>query len=175
MMHLLVVLALAGCIRAPEIVMVDRATALEQQAAGSFDDIERKLGRAALEPRPAALTPVQLEALGIQPMALTDEASETDADRVDRLLVQHCVGEGRDGLLADTHDACRGAEDRVEAKALIVRVNHARMQLWQWMHEQRSSTSVDELARAWQKSHAGGVACGAWIQGDDGQWHDKAC
>ena len=30
----------AGCFKPPEIVMVDRATALEQQASGSFDDLE---------------------------------------------------------------------------------------------------------------------------------------
>ena len=32
-------LGAVGCLKAPEIVMVDRATALEQQAAGSFDDL----------------------------------------------------------------------------------------------------------------------------------------
>ena len=37
--------ALAGCFKPPEIVMVARATALEQQASGSFDDLERKLDR----------------------------------------------------------------------------------------------------------------------------------
>ena len=36
-------LALSACFKPPEIVMVDRATALEQQASGSFDDLERKL------------------------------------------------------------------------------------------------------------------------------------
>jgi uncharacterized protein YdbL (DUF1318 family) len=155
--------------------MVDRATALEQQAAGSFDDVERNLGRAAVEPRPSALTPAQLEALGIQPMPLTDEAAQTDADRVDRLLVQHCIGEGRDGLLADTHESCRGADDRAEVKALVDRVNRARKQLWQWMREQRANASVDDLSRAWRKAHVDGVVCGGWIQGDDGEWHEKPC
>ena len=41
-----VALAPLGCIRAPEIVLVDRATALEEQAAGSYSELERKLARA---------------------------------------------------------------------------------------------------------------------------------
>jgi hypothetical protein len=89
---------LAGCFTPPEIVMVDRATALEQQAAGSFDDLEQRLDRAGIEPRPVPLTPGQLEALGIRPAPLVDESDLTDADRLDGLLAQHCIGEGRDGL-----------------------------------------------------------------------------
>jgi hypothetical protein len=99
---------LAGCFKPPEIVMVDRATALEQQAAGSFDDIELKLDRAAAEPRPVPLTPEQLGALGIRPASLVDESELTDADRLDGLLTQHCVGEGKDGLVVETRDACKG-------------------------------------------------------------------
>ncbi len=53
--------------------MVDRATALEQQAAGSFDELEQQLARAAIAPRPVPLTPEQLEALGIAPPPLVDE------------------------------------------------------------------------------------------------------
>ena len=93
--------ALSACFKPPEIVMVDRATALEQQAAGSFDDIELKLDRAAAEPRPVPLTPEQLEALGIHPASLVDESELTDADRLDGLLTQHCVGEGKDGLIVE--------------------------------------------------------------------------
>jgi hypothetical protein len=98
---------LAGCFKPPEIVMVDRATALEQQAAGSFDDIELKLDRAAAVPRPVPLTPEQLEALGIRPASLVDESELTDADRLDGLLTQHCVGEGKGGLVVETRDACK--------------------------------------------------------------------
>jgi hypothetical protein len=165
----------AGCIKAPDIVMVDRATALEQQASGSYDEVELKLDRAAIEPRPVALTPAQLEALGIRPMPMTEETALTDADRVDHLLVQHCVGEGKDGLLVETHEACRGAADRVEATTLIERVNRARMDLWRWMHERRKEASVEDMSRAWRQAHAGGIVCAGWVQGEDGQWHDKAC
>src|ERR1700712_4383771 len=101
-------LALAGCIKAPEIVMVDRATALEQQAGGSFEDVERDLALRAVSPRPVPLTPGQLEALGILPAPLVDHTDETEADRVDALLRQRCIGEGNDGLLVDTYDDCIG-------------------------------------------------------------------
>jgi hypothetical protein len=169
------VLELAGCFKAPEIVMVDRATALEQQAAGSFDDLERKLDRAGIEPRPVPLTPEQLAALGIRPAPLIDESELTDADRLDGLLVQHCVGEGSDGLVVDTHDACQGAADLEEAALLIERVNRARQQLWHWMHEQRGDVSESELRRAWRENHGLNVVCGGWLQGADGHWQAKSC
>ena len=130
-----------ACFKPPEIVMVDRATALEQQASGSFDDLERKLDRAGIEPRPVPLTPEQLEALGIRPAPLVDESDLTDADRLDGLLAQHCVGEGKDGLIVDTRDACKGAADAEEVQTLLERVNRARRQLWRWMHEQRTDVS----------------------------------
>jgi hypothetical protein len=168
-------LASVGCIRAPEIVMVDRATALEQQAGGSFGDLERKLSRTSIEARPVPLTPKQFEALGIQPMPLANTSELTDADVVDGLLIQHCIGEGHDGLLVDTHAACVGAADRTEALALIERVNQARLQLWQWMHEQRADTSVDELRKSWRAVHARGVVCGGWIEGEPGKWDAKQC
>jgi uncharacterized protein YdbL (DUF1318 family) len=180
-MNLVVALAIvalpgfAGCFKPPEIVMVDRATALEQQAAGSFDDIELKLDRAAIEPRPVPLTPEQLEALGIRPAPLVDESELTDADRLDGLLVQHCVGESKDGLIADTRDACKGAADAEEIQTLLERVNRARRQLWRWMHEQRTDVSEGELQRAWRDKHIRNVVCGGWIEGSDGKWQGKPC
>src|SRR5579884_3865016 len=119
------VFAHAACFKAPEIVMVDRATALEQQASGSFDGLEQQLDRAAIEPRPVPLTPDQLEALGIRPTPLVDESELTDADRVDGLLAQHCIGEGHEGLIVDTRDACKGAADVNETQTLLERVNRA--------------------------------------------------
>jgi hypothetical protein len=166
---------LAACVKPPEIVMVDRATALEQQASGSFDDLERRLDRSAIEPRPVPLTPDQLEALGVRPTPLVDESDLTDADRLDGLLAQHCVGEGKDGLIADTRDACKGAADVQEVQTLLERVNRARRQLWRWMHEQRTDVSEGELQRAWRENHLRNVVCGAWIEGSDGKWQGKSC
>jgi hypothetical protein len=173
----LLVLAFAplGCIRAPEIVLVDRATALEQQAGGSFGDLEKKLARSAIAPRPVPLTPEQLEALGIPPPTMVDETDRTDADRVDGLLVQHCVGESKDGTLVETNDACKGATDRAQAMALLERANAARQQLWRWMRERKPEVKLDDVRRAWQKSHAKGVVCGGWLQKDDGGWEEKKC
>jgi hypothetical protein len=175
MLLLAVAGSVGGCIRAPEIVLVDRATALEQQAAGSYPDLERKLERAALTPRPVPLTPEQLESLGIGPPAIQDTSEVSDPDRVDALLQQRCIGEGKDGLLADTHDACRGAADRAQANRLVERVNSARLQLWRWMHGRRPDLPKDEVKRTWQKAHARGVPCGGWMQRDDGGWEAKKC
>ena len=171
----LILVAPLGCIRAPEIVLVDRATALEQQAAGSFAELEKKLARATLAPRPVPLTPEQLEALGIPTPTLVDATEHTDAVRVDDLLKQHCVGEAKDGTLVDTHDSCRGAADRGQAIALVERTNSARQQLWRWMKDRRPEVAGDELRLAWHKSHARGVVCGGWLQKDDGGWEAKKC
>jgi hypothetical protein len=166
---------LAGCFKPPEIVMVDRATALEQQASGSFDDIELELDRAAIEPRPVPLTPEQLQALGIRPAPLVDESELTDADRLDGLLALHCVGEGRDGLVVDTRDACKGAADADEIQTLLERVNRARRQLWRWMHVQRADVLEEQLKRAWREKHVQNVVCGGWIEASDGKWQGKSC
>ncbi len=166
--------ACAGCFT-PQITMSDRATALEQQAGGSFDDLEKRLDRAAIEPRPVPLTPEQIATLGATASPRADTTGLTDADRVDGLLVQHCVGEGSDALLADTHDECQGAADADEIAELVDRVNRSRRQLWRWMHERRADASIDDLRRGWRDAHLRGVVCGGWIEGDDGKWQSKAC
>jgi uncharacterized protein YdbL (DUF1318 family) len=156
-------------------VVVDRATALEQQASGSFDDLERKLATASITPQAVPFTPAQLETLGIRAVAIVDQTELTDADRVDALLVQHCVGEGHDGLLVDTKDACQGAADHTETMLLVDRTNTARLQLWRWMHTQKPDVTVEDLRRAWHVSHARGTVCGAWVESDDGKWAEKSC
>ena len=168
-------LAPLGCVSAPRIVMSDRATALEQQAAGSFDDLERKLDHAGAAPRPVPLTPDELEALGIKPIPLVDDTELTDADRLDALLRQHCIGEGREGLLVDTREACRSRGDLGAAMELVDRVNRARAHLWRWMQQERGDASPDALRRTWRRAHARGVVCGGWIQRDDGGWEEKGC
>jgi hypothetical protein len=166
---------LVGCVRAPDVVVVDRGSALEQQAGGSFADVERKLNRQSVEARPLPLTPKQFEALGIKPLPLSDATELTDADVVDNLVVQHCIGEGRDGLLVDTHAACVGAADRSEALELIARVNQARVQLWRWMQTERKDASIDDLRRTWRAVHVRGVPCDGWIQNEHGEWEAKRC
>jgi hypothetical protein len=169
------VVASTACIKPPDIVMVDRGTALERQAAGSYEELEQRLDRAAIEPKPESLTPQQLETLGLRPAPAADGAGVTEADRVDALLVQRCVGEGADGLLAVTPDACRGAPDADEAARAVERVNLARRQLWRWMQAQRADLEPYALRHAWRTLHVTGIVCGAWIQGDDGRWRAKEC
>ncbi len=164
-----------ACLSAPPIVVVDRATVLEEEASGSFDDIERQLLRAGLAARPVPLTPAQLEALGLLPPPLVDHTGRTAADQVDSLLVAHCIGEGSDGLLADTRSSCHGLAWSEETERLVDQVNQARALLWRWMQSQRPGISVDELRRAWQRVHARGVVCGGWRQREDGSWEAKQC
>jgi hypothetical protein len=166
---------LAACVKPPEIVMVDRATALEQQAAGSFEAIERRLDRAAIEPRPVPFTPEQLASLGMRPASFEDAVGLTDADRVDALLVRRCVGETKDGELAETHDACRGAIDSEEVRATLDGVNRARRQLWRWMHEQHPASAEADLRRGWRAAHVKNLVCGGWLEGEDGVWRAKPC
>jgi len=168
-------LGLGACINAPEIVMVDRATALEQQASGSFDGVQKELDLGAVQPRPLPLTPNQLEALGMMPAAIVDQTEQTEADRIDALLRQHCLGEGKEGLLVDTHDDCIGATDREAALVLIDRTNRARVQLWHWMHEVRPAQPLEALRRAWHEAHVRGVVCGGFLQDSDGRWGPKKC
>jgi hypothetical protein len=172
---LLAALALPGCIRAPEIVMVDRATALEEQASGSFKDVEQRLARAGMSPTPVPLTPNQLEELGIQPPPLVENIGKTQADRVDELLRRHCVGEGRDGLLVDTRSRCQSGRMSSDDVALVERVNRARQHLWQWMRTVRPSLPEESVRRSWQQVHAKGVICGGWVESDDGTWGEKKC
>ncbi|MFL5346532.1 MAG: DUF1318 domain-containing protein [Hyalangium sp.] len=172
---LLAALISAGCIRAPEIVMVDRATALEEQASGSFKDVEQRLARAGMSPTPVPLTPNQLEELGMQPTPLVENMGKTQADRVDELLRHHCVGEGRDGLLVDTRRSCQAGRLSANDVALVERVNRARVLLWQWMRTVRPTVPEESLRRSWQQLHAEGVVCGGWVESNDGTWGEKKC
>ncbi|QSQ19067.1 DUF1318 domain-containing protein [Pyxidicoccus parkwayensis] len=172
---LLAALAAPGCIRAPEIVMVDRATALEEQASGSFKDVELRLARAAMSPTPVPLTPNQLEDLGLQPAPLVENLGRTQADRVDELLRRHCVGEGKDGLLVDTRRQCLAGRLSADDVALMERVNQARHHLWQWMRTVRPGVPEESLRQSWHRVHAEGVVCGGWVESANGAWGEKKC
>jgi hypothetical protein len=169
------VLTPLACVKTPDIVVVDRATALEQQAGGSFAELEQGLARRAVNPGAEALTPDQLEALGIKPEPIVDHTEQTEADRVDTLLRQRCIGEGKNGLLVDTHDDCIGASDRVIAVTLVDRTNRARLQLWRWLAAQRPELSADAVRAEWREAHARGVVCRGWLQVEDGSWVAKKC
>ncbi len=168
-------LSLAGCISAPDVVVLDRATVLEEQAAGSYHDLELRLARAGMSPTPVPLTPNQLEDLGMQVPPLVENLDQTPADRVDALLQRHCIGEGRDGLLADTRRQCTAGRMTASDTELLQRVNSARQQLWQWLHAQRPGQDAATLRQNWQRLHGEGLPCGAWQQAADESWSAKQC
>jgi hypothetical protein len=175
MAPLALLFAAGGCIHVDAPVILDRATALEEQAAGSFDELEEKLNRAGIAPRPVPLTPEELDALGIRRAELVNDTELTDADKLDRLLRQRCVGEAKDGLVVETPEACKGAMDKDAVGRLLEGTNRARAQLWQWMREERPKASVDDVKRSWRLAHLRGVVCGGWVQKDDGAWEAKKC
>jgi hypothetical protein len=172
---LLALLATTGCVKMSEIVVTDRVTALEEQAGGSFDELELKLTRAGIAPRPLPLTPDQLAALGLRRPEKLRDPDATPMDLIDRSLRQRCVGEGRDGLLVETPQACKGAVDREALARAVEGTNRSRGALWDWMQKERPRSSLDEVKRAWTEAHRRGVVCGGWVQLADGTWESRKC
>jgi uncharacterized protein YdbL (DUF1318 family) len=168
----------AGCVRAPAVVIVDRKTAVEQQASGSFRGLEEELEQAGLAPRPAPLTPAQLGASGVRREGLEAAGQDdvgADALRADALLTKRCVGEALDGTLAPTFDSCTAAVDVPEVGQLIERVNLARRQLWRWLAGKAKGKTDDEVRAAWREVHLQGLVCGGQFQATGGAWEVKQC
>jgi hypothetical protein len=176
MRFVIVALALAGCVRAPDVVIVDRRTALEQQAQGSFRGLEEDLEQAGILPRPSPLTAAQLAEAGVVTTAEeTDDAEGLpDSLRADTLLVSRCVGEASDGTLTLTVATCTGAMDVPQTTRMVERVNRNRRQLWQWLAG-RQKRSPAEVQAAWHAVHLEGVICGGQVQKADGSWEVKRC
>jgi hypothetical protein len=171
-------LALGACVSAPAVVIVDRKTAVEQQASGSFRGLEEDLEQAGLAPRPAPVTAAQLGAAGVRRDGL--EASDQDDDgndavRSDALLIKRCVGEALDGTLVLTIDPCTGAIDVPQVGRLIERVNRERRQLWRWIAGQSAGKTEDEVRAAWRETHLAGLVCGGQLQIAGGGWEIKRC
>src|SRR5262245_18961064 len=83
---------LTACVKAPDLVILDRKTALEQQAAGNFRGLEEELEQAGIVPGPVPLTRGQLEAAGVRVAAgpetgTADGDGEPDLTRSDALLL----------------------------------------------------------------------------------------
>jgi hypothetical protein len=186
----LAALALTGCITPPAVVIVDRRTALEQQASGSFRGLEEELEQAGLVPRPAPLTPAQLGASGVRRGGLEAADSDdesSDAARSDALLIKRCLGEALDGTLVLTLDPCTGTLDVPSVDRLVERVNRNRRQLWRWLaartggqgrdqgRDQGREKTDDEVRAAWRKVHLAGLVCGGAYQVAGGAWEIKKC
>jgi hypothetical protein len=171
--------SLVACVHPPAVVIVDRKTALEQQASGSFRGLEEELEQAGVQPRPAPLTGAQLTAAGVSGKVgdaeQVDPSAGSDAVRTDALLVQRCIGEALDGTLVLTLEPCTGTLDVPEVNRLIERVNRERRQLWRWMSEHTKDRTADEVRAAWRETHLGGLICGGQLQAGGGAWETKRC
>jgi len=169
----------AGCIRAPDLVIVDRTTALEQQAAGNYRPLSDELERAGIVPRAAPLTRGQLDAAGVRAArpeeALADVEAESDATQLDALLLRRCLGEARDGTIVETPKSCTGAIDAARVTRLIERTNRNRWQIWRYLQTRRPSTPMDEIRRVWRETHLSGVVCDAPVESTAGAWEPKKC
>lgn len=170
--------ATAACVSAPSVVIVDRKTALEQQASGSFKSLEEELEQEGAQPRPTPLTSAQLAAAGVQGDAAPDDQELElggDATRTDALLVQKCIGEAIDGLLALTLEQCTGTLDVPLVNRMIERVNRERRQRWKWIGERSPGKRPEEVRDAWRAVHLTGVVCGGQLQLASGAWEIKRC
>ena len=173
----LLLVFLVGCIRAPDVIIVDKKTALEQQAAGSFRGLEEELEQAGLLPRPTPVTAAQLAEAGVlRAGAPSDDADGLpDSLRSDALLVKRCVGESLDGTLVLTTATCTGAMDVPQTNRLIERVNRNRRQLWQWMAEKTHKGDAESARLAWRQVHLNGLVCGGQFLNGVGAWEIKRC
>jgi len=171
--------ALTGCIKAPDVVIVDRRTALEEQAMGHRPAAERELNRAAVARRPAAMTRDELAAAGWRPRREDDAVANLfadaarDADRVEVLLLRRCIGEAESALLVQTRRTCTGGVDSSEVARLIERVNRNRRQVWAYMARVRR-VSAGSARTAWRKQHLVELVCNGHVQ-TNGEWGLKKC
>lgn len=175
LLHFAALVPLSGCIHAPDIVLVDRSTALEQEAAGGFSELEKQLVAQGMAPRPVPLSQDELEAQGIKKPAILEEQDPSDAERVDALLKEKCIGEALDGTLVDLHEQCGLNDDPEGLVSLIDRTNRERQQIWRWLQAQRPKEKADDVRRAWRAAHLTQVVCGGNVQRDDGKWEPKGC
>jgi hypothetical protein len=172
-------LLLAGCV-SPNVVVVDQKTALEQQAAGDYPPLDSELEQAGLAPSPEPFTREELAAgrarSGSGVLGELGELyarAETDADVIDRLLLQKCIGEAVSGLLVPRPSECVGATDATELARVIGRENLHRRQLWDLLARERSASS-EQVRLLWRVQHLEQVLCGSLVETAAG-WEPKSC
>jgi len=168
-----------GCVKAPNISVVDSKTALERQAAGDYEPLENELANEGISPRPEVIPREQLtssdddEALG--EVAQLYASAETDADWVDQMLVEGCIGEANTGLLEPTPEQCDIRVDEAERVRILGRANLHRRQVWRYLAEQRPKASPEQIRQTWRKLYLEQVVCDGLVQSDDGAWSKKSC
>jgi len=175
-------LSLAACIKAPDVVMLDRQTALEQQAAGEFRALENDLMQAGIKPKAEDIARSQLEAEGtdvaestLGEMVRIYSAVQTDTEWIDQMLVAGCIGEGLDGLLQPTPDHCRQEVETGAMARILGRSNLHRRQIWRMIQEAQSGASEESARKVWRDIHLQRVVCNGLIQRDQKTWEKKKC
>jgi hypothetical protein len=174
-------LLLASCIKAPDIVMVDRHTLLEEQAAGRLPQVEAQTMQAGLSPGPAPFTSGELAKSGWQTDAGHDAIAALyngqidDTQAIEQLLVRRCVGEAKDATLIATPDTCTGAIDLTDVSRRLEKANRNRRQVWLYLQQQRPQASDGDVRATWREQRHLAVICGGWWQKDDDKWEAKAC
>jgi hypothetical protein len=171
-----------GCITAPPVVIVDRKTALEEQAAGSFHDLGTELQQTGVSARPVPYTRGQMESAGV-PVGkgdeqLTAEEAVSDADVVDQLLIRRCVGEATDATIVETPATCTAPIPAAQQARLLERENRRRWQLWRALLTGRTTgraPTIEEVRKTWRAAHLGEVICGGQVQAEGGAWGVKKC
>lgn len=172
----------SGCVRAPDIVLTDQKTALEQQAAGEYRALEDEVHQAGIAPKGEDFTREQLEAKNPDPgtsslgqvVQLYSEV-RTDEAWIDQLLVVSCVGEALDGLLAHTPDTCTDEVDLAQLTRVVERLNLHRRQLWSALAERNPEAEDAEIRSTWREIHLERVVCGALVQTAEDRWENKQC
>ena len=173
--------ALAGCIKAPDVVIVDRHSLLEEQAAARMPAAEAQVAQAGLSPGPLPLTPGELTRSGWHTDAAHDAIAALysgwidDAQMLDQLLTRHCIGEANDGTLISTPGACAGATDLADVGRRLEKANRSRRQIWLYVQEQRPQATELEVRAQWRQTRQKGLVCGGWWQKDDQGWEAKTC
>lgn len=176
----LVALLATGCV-APNVVVVDQKTALEQQAAGGYPTLQNELDQSGLAIAPEPFAREELvQGRAREGGAPLGELAElyvkiaTDADAVDQLLLRSCVGEAQAGVLEARPGECVGATDATELARLVGRENLHRRQLWELLARQTQRT-IAEAQSAWRTVHLEQVVCGGLIEVAPGEWKAKTC
>ncbi|MCA9529828.1 MAG: DUF1318 domain-containing protein [Myxococcales bacterium] len=168
-----------GCVSVSGLSVMSRSTALERQANAELPQQTGELGQAALSPGPEAIPREQLatsgEAPGLGVASKLVAEAETDADRVDALLVGGCVGESSDGTLQTTPSRCALDVDPDAVAQLVGRENVHRRQVWRYLEARAPKTDPGRVREQWRSAHLQQVVCGGLVEGPEGKWAPKSC
>jgi hypothetical protein len=178
----LVAVLMSACISAPDVVMLDRKTVLEEQASGELLPLANALRESAIVPKGVHVTRGQLEEAGVDlnhdalgQLVELQQLPVSELDYLDNLLVRRCIGEARSGLLVETPETCAGGPATIRTSAAIQRVNRSRKQLWRYLYERKPGEQQETIRRLWRQRHVATVVCGGHIQDDAGRWSVKEC